>query len=200
MIKGFDEIRKAGSGQQGIVLISSLLLLLVLSLMAIGLSMDSSMNVRIAGYQRLKARSFGYAESALMTTGDILEDNIYDAGWDDAVPFEYPNLSPGYTGNGVEKVEIVNDGAFYMAPNQGTDGEGDTMIEMRGVIEADVVTQRLMAKPGTGAALQVAAGYAGIGKSLAGGGAHILYNVRATGIESNGTKTELAMHYRVVTK
>ncbi|MCK4839031.1 MAG: hypothetical protein KAS94_09500, partial [Desulfobulbaceae bacterium] len=58
--------------QQGMALVSALMMLVILSLMAIGLSMDSSMNVRIAGYQRLKAMSFGYAESGLMASADIL--------------------------------------------------------------------------------------------------------------------------------
>ncbi|MFO7606919.1 MAG: PilX N-terminal domain-containing pilus assembly protein [Desulfurivibrionaceae bacterium] len=185
--------------QKGIALISSLLLLVVLSLMAIGLSMDSSMNVRIAGYQRLKARSFGYAESGLLASADLLEDNIYESGWDaSGGDLGYPNLNTGlYTGT----VKIKQGfGAFYMENNPGDCGEGETTMEMRGDIEADIASQRLIAKLATGGAIQVAAGYAGVGKSLGAGGAHVLYNIRATGIEKNSTRSELAMHYRVVTK
>jgi hypothetical protein len=177
-------------------LVSALLMLLVLSLMAIALSMDSSMNVRIAGYQRLKARSFSFADSGLRAATDLLEDNIYEVGWDSVVfPFPYPNLL-NYAGN----MQIVDNGVFYMDDNPGTCGEGATTIQMTGEIQADVAVQRLIAKTATGGALQVAAGYAGIGKSQAAGGTHILYNLRSTGVEDNGTCTEVAMHYRVVTR
>ena len=199
-MKGIRQDNLRGLNQRGIALVSSLLMLVILSLMAISLSMDSSMNVRIAGFQRLKARSFGFAESGLFASTDLLEDNIYEAGWDNAgppyVPFEYPNLSGNYVG----ALNILGDGVFYMADNPGTDGEGDTVMTMTGDIQANVVVQRLIAKTATGGALQVAAGYAGIGKSQAAGGTHILYNIRSTGIEQNGTVSEVAMHYRVVTK
>jgi Tfp pilus assembly protein PilX len=186
--------------QQGMALVSALLLLVVLSLMAIGLSMDSSMNVRIAGYERLKARSFGFADSGLMASSDILEDNIYEAGWPDSAAAPYPNLSLNYDPHPGGIMIMQNQGAFYMKDNPGTCGEGDTTMRMTGDIQADVAVQKLIAKTATGGALQVAAGYSGIGKSQAGGGTHILYNLRSTGVELNGTCTEVAMHYRVVTK
>lgn len=185
--------------QRGIALVSALMMLVVLSLMAIGLSMDTSMNVRIAGFQRLKARSFGYAESALRASSDILEDNIYEAGWPDSVAAPYPNLSADYTSPGTVMI-MPGQGAFYMNDNPGTCGEGDTTLAMTGDIQANVAVQKLVAKTATGGALQVAAGYSGIGKSGAAGGTHILYNIRTTGFEQNDTVSEVAMHYRVVTK
>jgi hypothetical protein len=181
-------------------LVSALIMLVMLSLMAISLSMDSSMNVRIAGYQRLKARSFGFAEAGLMASADLLEDNIYERGWDNAGPpyanFEYPNLSGDYS----DTIQIIGDGVFYMDDNPGTDGEGVPVMEMTGEIKAVVVVQRLAARLATGGALQVSAGYEGVGKGQAGGGVQLLYNICSIGCEANGTSTELAMHYRVVTK
>ena len=204
-MKGIGQSGLRSLNQRGLALVSALLMLVVLSLMAVGLSMDTSMNVRIAGYQRLKARSFGFAESGLMASSDLLEDNIYEAGWDaSGGDIDYPNLSGEYVGS----LQIMQDqGGFYMEDNPGSDGEGDTTIRMsvdpdtnEADIIADIAIQKLVAKTATGGALQVAAGYAGIGKSQAAGGTHILYNIRSTGIEVNGTVTEVAMHYRVVTK
>ena len=200
-MNGVKQTDLKGLNQRGMALVSALLMLVTLSLMAIALSMDSSMNVRIAGYQRLKASACGYAESGLYASADILEDNIYEAGWDAAVPFQYPNLSPEYAGDADgKKIDIVDDGAFYMSDNPGDDGEGDTTMRMRGDIEADVVVQKLMAKLATGGALQVSAGYEGVGKGQGSGGTHLLYNIRSTGIEAKGTVAELAMHYRVIIK
>jgi Tfp pilus assembly protein PilX len=197
-MNGIEQGNLTGLNQRGIVLVSALMMLVVLSLMAVGLSMDSSMNVRIAGYQRLKARSFGFAESALRASSDILEDNIYEAGWPDSAAAPYPNLSDDYAGGTV--MIQPGHGAFYMNDNPGTCGEGAMTLAMTGDIQANVAVQKLVAKTATGGALQVAAGYSGIGKSGAAGGTHILYNIRATGLEQNDTVSEVAMHYRVVTK
>ena len=80
-------------------MVSALLLLLIVSLMAVGVSMDTSMDVRLAAYQRFKARSLGFAESGIMAATDILEENIFAIGWPNPSspnPFSFPNLSPNY--------------------------------------------------------------------------------------------------------
>jgi hypothetical protein len=196
-----NDFRQNGSrslNQRGIALVSALLMLLVLSLMAFALSMDSTMNVRIAGFQRLKARSFGFADSGLMASSDLLEDNIYEAGWDaSGGDIAYPNLSGDYVGTLLIKKD---QGTFYLMDNPGDDGEGETTMAMTGDIQANVAIQKLVSKFATGGALQVAAGYSGVGKSLAAGGTHILYNIHSTGVEQDGTSSDVAMHYRVVTK
>lgn len=182
--------------QRGIALVSALLLLLIVSLMAVGISMDTSMDVRIAGYQRFKARSFGFAESAVVAATDILEDNIHEAGWSTAVPFIYPNISADYDSGNGGTIQIMNDGVFYMDANE----LENTVLRMTGDIAATVVTQRLVTKKSKGGALQMAAGYAGLGKGAGAGGAHIIYNIMATGSDSDQSRTDLALHFRHVTK
>jgi len=175
--------------QRGMALISALLLLLVVSLMAVGVSMDTSMSVRIAGYQRFKARSFGFAESGVMAATDILEDNIHDAGsW---ALGSYPNLSGDYNGT----LAIRDSGKFYMNANK----DAKTVMEMTGDIQADIVVQRLVAIQAEGGAIQMAAGYAGLGKGAGAGGANLIYNIMSTGSDSAQSRTDLALHYRHVT-
>jgi Tfp pilus assembly protein PilX len=172
--------------QRGMALISALLLLMIVSLMAVGMSTDTSMDVRIAGYEKFKAVSFGNAEAALNTGSEVLEDNIYEAGW--TLPTAYPNLSALYTGN----IAIVNNGSFYMDSNFA----GNEVMGMTGDIEAEVVVQRLLSKLAEGGATQMAAGYEMLGKGAAGGGIHIFYNFEAEGTGADQALTKLGMHYR----
>ncbi len=180
--------------QRGMALISALLLLLVVALMSVGVSMDTSMDVRIAAYQRFKARSFGYAESGALAGTDILEDNINDAGWDaSGGDINYSDLSSEYVGT--LKIK-QNQGSFYMKDNLAE----DVALEMTGDINAEVKFQRLIAKLAEGGALQMAAGYAGLGKGAGAGGVHRLYNVKGTGSDADRSQTDLCLHYRYVTK
>lgn len=179
------------AGESGMALISALLLLLVVSLLAVGLSMDSSMDIRGAAYQRFRARSFGAAESGMMAASDILESNIDDSGWDPG-PIQFPHLSSDYDG----LLTILGDGSFYLDENL---LEVRTMT-MTGDISAGVTIQKGVTVAGKGGAMQVAAGYAGMGKGLGGGGAHILYNIEAIGTDADNCSSCVAMDYRVVTK
>ncbi|MBU0674355.1 MAG: hypothetical protein KJ950_06905 [Proteobacteria bacterium] len=195
-----SELLKIPTSQRGMALVSALLLILVISVTVVGISMDTSMDVRIAAYQQFKARSFGFSEGGMIAAGDILEDNAFNAGWDnpaDPAPFPYPNLSPDYVGDSAgNKIDILGDGSFYMDENV----TGDVKIRMKGDLKAEIRPQRLVAKITKGGALQVAAGYAGIGKGLGGGGATIVYNLVSTGHDADQTQTDLAMHYRYITK
>lgn len=189
--------------QRGMALISALLLLLVISLLAVGLSMDSSMDVRGAAYQRFKARAFGSAESGLMAATDILEENAFVGGWTNPDPpnaFTFPNLSDQYDDIHPGTIDILQDGAMYMAKNP----DMDPIMEMTGDIEARIVTQYITSALAYGGAIQVAAGYGGSGKGVGGGGGHIIYNVEATGRDAafgaEQASTNLALNYRYVTK
>jgi Tfp pilus assembly protein PilX len=186
--------------QRGMALISALLLLLVVALMSVGVSMDTSMDVRIAAYQRFKARSFGFAESGVMVATDILEDNIYDVGWDAATAdIDYKNLSPDYVGT--LKIK-QGQGSFYMNKNvaEAVALKMDEDVNGSFDIKAEVTFQRLVMKVAEGGAIQIASGYAGLGKGASGGGTHLLYNVMASGSDSDRSQTDLALHFRHVIK
>lgn len=180
-------------GEQGMAMISSLLLLLVISLLAVGLSMDSSMDVRGAGYQRSIARAFSSTEAGLMASTDILEDNIDAGGWDLG---GIPTLNSNYHGT----IEIFENGDFSMEKNK------DELLIMRmtGDIEADVTTQYLDSTLAQGGAIQVAAGYSGTGKGLGAGGAYVYFNFQVRGFDVAGdvenSARNLGASYVFVTK
>ena len=178
------------------VLISALLLLMIVSFMAVGMSTDTSMDVRIAGYQKYKAVSFGYAESAVNAGTEILEDNIYESGWS-GTDFPYPNLSGQYVPAGGITILGSTNGSFYLNDNLGP--TPTRTLAMTGDIQAGVVVQRLVTKPGPGGASQMAAGYEMLGKGAAGGGIHVIYNLEAEGTGAGQARSDVGMHYRHVT-
>lgn len=182
------------SNERGMALVSALLLLLVVSLMAVGLSMDTSMDVRISAYQRFMARSFGFADAGLMAASDILEENAFESGWEGTPPFTFPHLSPDYSADG--DIQILQDGAFYLNTNTAL----QEIIKMTGDLQADVATQYLSSQLATGGAIQIAAGYSGTGKGTGGGGGYIMYDLVGSGWDSNQTSTRLGLNYRFVTK
>lgn len=183
--------RLAGN-QRGMAMVSALLLLLVVSLLAVGLSMDSSMDVRGAGYQRVNARSFGFTESGLLAAADILEDNAFEAGWPVG---EFPNKSLLYNGS----IKIL-DGTFYMSKNNNE----VLIMQLTGDISADITTQYLDSILAHGGAIQVAAGYMGAGKGLGGGGGQALYNIQSRGKDvtagAQQAARNLGLVYLYVTK
>lgn len=189
-----ENINLPGGGERGMALISALLLLLVISLLSVGLSMDSSMDVRIAGYQRVNARSFAATEAGMKAANDILEDNISEGGWGTAA-VDFPNKSTYYTGD----IAVLL-GDFYMQPNSAE----VTVLTMTGEITADIIAQRLNSMFAQGSAIQVAAGYGGGGgKAAAAGGGNVIYNLQAKGGDVVGgvglANKNLGVTYRYVT-
>ena len=176
-------------------LISALLLIMIVSLMAVGISSDTTMDVRIAGYQKFKAVSFGYAESGSSSATEILEENIFDAGWPGGVTsFTYPLLSGSYNGT-----VTICDGDFYMKTNNPPPTACNNVIKMTGDIEADIDIQRLLSMLATGGAIQMAAGYEGVGKGAGAGGVHVIYDIETLGYGSDSAESKIGQHYLYVT-
>lgn len=201
-MKLFVLLADPARNQRGMALISALLLLLVISLLAVGLSMDSSMDVRGAAYQRFRAQALGSAEAGLMAATDILEENAFVGGWSNPSPpdpFVFPNLSEQYDDITPGTINIL-DGDLYMSKNAAL---ADTM-QMTGDIEANIVTQYIDSYLAEGGAVQVAAGYSGSGKGSGGGGGYVIYNIESVGRENSSIEAQstasLALNYRYVTK
>jgi hypothetical protein len=192
----YANLTQAASGQRGMALVSALLLLLVVSLLAVGLSMDSSMDVRLAAYQKFQARAFGFAESGLNVGADVLESNYDDSGWEDAPPFSFPHLSTEFDGTLDILANGLPTGTFFLDENP----DENLTMTMTGDIASNVIVQRVNGQLNKGSAMQVAAGYAGVGKGLGGGGAYAMYNIQSIGSDADNCKTCVASNYRMLTK
>lgn len=187
------------AGQSGMAMISALLLLLVVSMLAVGVSMDTSMDVRLAAYQHFKARSLGFAEAGVMAATDILEENIYESGWTNPAPpapFAFPKLSANYDGTiNILTTSTSPSGSFYLDnnPNEAP------CIEMTGDIAADIMIQRVGSQLTQGSAIQLAKGYAAKGKGAGGGGTNVIFNVISTGVDADQTQSNIGIYFRHVT-
>jgi len=194
------------AGEQGMAMVSALLLLLIVSLMAVGVSMDTSMDVRLAAYQRFKARSLGFAESGIMAATDILEENIFAIGWPNPSspnPFSFPNLSPNYVGtinilmttDSLGANNVDQNGSFYMDNNP----KENPTLEMTGDINASIIIQLVGSQLSRGNALQMAKGYSGKGKGAGGGGTNVIYNIMSQGTDADNSRSDLGLYFRHVT-
>ncbi len=183
------DITRIGNDENGMALIAVLVILMAVALMGIGLSSDTSMNIRIAGYEKYKLISFGYSESSLYATTDVLEDNIMDAGWqNDNIVYPYVSFFSAIgSGNSID----ISEGDFYMSA-------GDVVYT--GVINSTVAVNNQGSILSDGSAIQMAAGYEGIGKSAGGAGVHIIYGMTGEGKGSTDTKATLGIDYRHLTK
>jgi len=177
------------SDDRGMALVAVLLILMAVALMGVGLSADSSMDVRIAGYQKYKAVSFGFAESSLYATTDVLEANNEDGGWaNDNIA--YPHISNVYATTLGSTILVVNRELYLTG--------GD--VEYGGLIRSSVAVTYEETRLGEGEAIQMAAGYEGVGKGAGGGGVHVIYDMIADGVGVENITTRLGIGYRHVTK
>lgn len=184
-----NNILKIGSDEKGMALIAVLMILMAVALMGIGLSSDTSINIRIAGYEKYKLISFGSSESSLYATTDVLEDNIMDAGWPNN-NIDYPYTSATFSGTLGSSIS-VDQGDFYMSTGN---------VVYTGVIDSTVTVRNQGSILGDGQAIQMAAGYEGVGKASGGGGVHVIYGMTGIGKGSADIKTALGLDYRHLTK
>ena len=161
-------------GQEGIALLTTVLLLVGLTIIGIAAMTVTGMENRMAGYGRATETVANAAEACVGTAVKIIQDTIDNAqlpaGYrDDAAP---PGPVP--SGNAVTlQQEIMgqsdnNSDVADTAPNTMTTVYNFTV---RGDID------RLYAQPKVGGSLQFAAGYEGTAGGSAAGGVDIFYRV-----------------------
>jgi hypothetical protein len=180
--------------QDGMVLFSTLLILLSVSLIAVGMSNDTASDVRISGNRRMIEQSFQLADGATNLGVQVLLDHL-----DDAVnPGEdYP--SPGATFSLVggklflENLqldeEVYADIQGYEENDNEADPEnGSADISFRltapseshfGTTEVVVDIDRLGSSYLPGSSIEFAGGYEGVGKGAGAGSVAVYYAVRA---------------------
>lgn len=199
--------QRIDTDQRGMALISALMLILVISLTAVGVSTDTSMNVRVASYQRFKARATAKADAGAVGSLAVLLDNEEKA-WAQAKGQEipYPKLSKDYNGTitllpprDVDGCMGTADALKYLGlvSLNKNPGQFPTM-KITGDLESDITTQYIGSRSNEGSSLIMAAGYEGVGKSAAGGGVTIVYSVYSEGKDATGARTKTGLYYGIV--
>ena len=195
---------KGYNNQNGMALVICLLIMTVVAMIGIGVMTDSTIEIKIATNHKNKATSFNYADLGCNISPKIIEDNIFEAGWgsgdpkwDAAAPnggaykfYEDP-LIYVYENSFATLTDSSPTAIWFPDPNHPSD-PGEHIV----VVEVDKI-----GKLSTGSAIQMAAGYEGMGKGAAGGGYHAYFRCNSDGrVPENPTTTVVETYYRYVPK
>jgi len=206
--------------EQGMALVVCLLIMVVMALIATAVTTNSTVEIKISGNQRNKAVSFNNADVGTGITPEIIEQNLADTSWDSgdhswvSADAAYLFLSADNNGDGTDDFQIlVNEdaagsGKIAFTTISGTlndaitirnkiDPLGNTLTAWETITSVDVGKTGSLA---AGNAMQMAAGYEGLGKGASGGGYHAYYLCDSTGSTGNNTTTANELYYRHVSK
>jgi Tfp pilus assembly protein PilX len=180
-------------GQRGIALLTVMLLLVALTVIGIAAMTVTSLENRMAGFERTGESGATAAEACLGTAVRIIQQTIDSAQLPPEFLDDKNPPGPVPAGNAATlQQEIMgqldnNADVSTTAPNTVTVVAGFTV---RGDID------RLYAKPKAGGSLQFAAGYEGTAGGAAGGGVDIMYRIDCSASSAlTGTNSRITAVY-----
>lgn len=210
--------------QQGAVLLTGLLFLLVLSIVAAVTMQGTTLEVRMATNNAVALQAFEASEGLRTVSGRLLDEHTYQRGWPVTVP-------GGIVDTGRFSAEIPTDlniadndaddngDLLYLVNTEGTDflqtaGLFDLVEDMTWCVSstdscasedksdisaiAAVYRTRSALTEGTGAAM--IAGYEGLGVGTAGGGGSLFFEIRSTGNAPVNARAITASEYRHIVR
>ena len=187
-------------GEEGIALITTLVILLIMTVLGVGAVAVTALENRIAGFQRTGESATSAAESCVGTSVNIIQQTLATSTL--TVPAAFvsaagpvltaaevaanPSLSMEISGSSVNDPDLVT-GAGAAGPDYSLQINGYTVL-------GDIDRLYLMGKAGSG--MQFAAGYEGAGSGTAGGGADIVYRIDCTAtLAATGTQSRVVATY-----
>lgn len=200
--------------EEGFVLILSLLILVVLTIIGITATSTTTLELQIAGNDKIAGETFHKADGAIEAGIEILEQNIVCPSGFSAAPAGFDSGDPD-TSFSIAGIDIY-DNLFYLDVIK-DDVAGAAATQSLYALPSDTVrsvripdnpSNRTDTAPHTniaafgatrfiaGNAIQMAAGYEGRGKGLAGGGGEIVYEVHAQHTGRTNSATTLAIEWR----
>ncbi|MFV1873689.1 MAG: PilX N-terminal domain-containing pilus assembly protein [Oleiphilus sp.] len=181
-----------GKHQQGAVLATSLLLLLVLTLVAVTAMDTSNLSYRMASNNIYHDQSFNNSESARISSTSVLQEYLYEGEWTNVL---LPIGLSVATGGG-ELIQANGDTEDrYLNSSLQKDLEFSS-----GGITADIYVLRgPTALNSAGAGSAQWKGYGGTGVAAgAAGGAYKFYEFRSVGTNQSGAQSWTASDYKYV--
>ena len=180
--------------QNGFVLITGLILLIIIAIAAIASMEMSNLDYRMATNSAFKAHSFQASETGRIAAGDAVNQFIYERSWSEVATHPGISIISGFSPlaenaaseNLFNATTLIKDMNFTVA--------GTTTIES---VDADIYVVRApSAAAAAGGGLQQLAGYRGAGKGAAASGSAIYFELRAKGAGNGGAETTTASEYR----
>jgi len=178
--------------QRGSVINVALLILILIFLVGIGLNKISTTDVKIASNMKTQATTFYEAEAGLDAAGELIEqnlacgENVFTTDGQEIAGYFYVNkFDFGYNRRNEAFIpSITSDADFYYPLNYGDETAPHTSVKVGGVTR--------LAK---GSAIQMSAGYEGLGKGTAEGSGSILFDVYVRRIGANNSSATHFMQW-----
>ncbi len=203
--------------ERGMVLVTALILLAVLTLIAVVAMRTTTLDLRMGTNAMLKARAFESSEGARVQVPDPLDDHVFYRGWPggDAVgnpgpdDFDMPSelVIVDVTRNLYAEVKGADLGDYSDSVRDMTyrvDGDASGAVSAKNPtpadISSDIYITNLGAVAAAGSATSMVSGYEGFGKGTAAGGSHLMFDLRARGHAANRTEGITGSHVRVLVR
>jgi len=153
-----------GNNEKGSTLIISVLILLLLTIIGIAATNTSTIEILISGNDKVHKMAFHQADGGTEVGIELVEQNIILAGFDS---------------NDVGDVNVTSLNLFLNDPPNIPDNNRDAFFPRGFVGDEPHTNLTIGGNPdlSTGSAIQMAAGYEGKGKSSAGGGSYVVYDI-----------------------
>ena len=168
-------------GDEGIALITTLVILLIMTVLGVGAVAVTGLENRIAGFQRTGESATSAAESCVGTSVNIIQQTLATN------TLTVPPAFVSATGPVLTSAEVAVNPSLSMEISGSSDNDIDVVtgvgaagpdysLQINGyTVRGDIDRLYLMGKAGSG--MQFAAGYEGAGSGTAGGGADIVYRI-----------------------
>jgi hypothetical protein len=210
-----NSISKLVDNQRGSVINVALLILILIFLIGIGLHKISTTDIKIASNLKTQTTTFYEAEAALEGASEVLEQNIAcPTGFKDKIGTGTDGLPNNW--ENIEGVVVITDLDFWRNDKSNVDDPVDGNLEDVLADPANVVfnspyihayfppdydgSEEMehtnisiggVTRFTTGSAIQMAAGYEGLGKGAAAGGATMAYDIL---VRRYGAEGSAALH------
>lgn len=186
-------MKKTLNNEQGFVLITAIMMLVVLMVIGIAATNTTTIELQISGNDKSAQMAFYGADAGNELSKELIEQAIDARGWQNEAN------SDKYLG-----IVNISNKDFWLNDVLDPDPVVDSPTSANRDVELpfDRGTTRLrvggVGELAAGGAIQMAAGYEGVGKGAAGGGSWVLYNVRSRHEGVNNSQQQIRGQWRHV--
>jgi len=185
-----DSVHKPLHREAGAALVTTLMLLLVLTLVALTSMENNNLNIKMGMNTVNHTTAFNYSESGRDTVASVIDENVFEQNWSDVT------MPTGLSA--VDSTQSISDG----------NGTGEDVYDAStlvkdldysdGNIDSDVYVVKEQTIINNNSGMAMVAGYEGLGKSSSKGGISIYFEVRSNGNGPNNSRVVTASDYRSV--
>lgn len=186
-------MKKMLNNEQGFVLITAIMMLVVLMVIGIAATNTTTIELQISGNDKSAQMAFYGADAGNELAKELIEQAIDARGWLD----EVGSLKE------IGIVDISNKDFWLndaLDPDPAVDSPTSANMDVQLPFDNGTTRLRVGGVGGlaAGGAVQMAAGYEGVGKGAAGGGSWVLYNVRSRHEGVNNSQQQIRGQWRHV--